>query len=193
MPDAKISALTALTTPAADDELAIVDKSDTTQAVSGTTKRITVANLVSGGSSLTYPTLSWYQYWNTSSGITVGATSTLVLPLDGTDSAVLNNPASWTITAGRITPPPGVYAITWYWEATSGDGSPFDNFMTIKVDALNDSMFPTAPTAIVGGGWGSGSATLALGATASIKFEVTNRSGAPQDILNMVTVVRLDA
>jgi hypothetical protein len=38
--DTKISALTQLTTPASADEIAIVDKSDTTQAASGTTKRM---------------------------------------------------------------------------------------------------------------------------------------------------------
>lgn len=40
----KISALTELTDPALEDELVIVDKSDTTQDTSGTTKRITRGN-----------------------------------------------------------------------------------------------------------------------------------------------------
>ena len=44
--DAKISALTALTTPATGDLLVIVDVSDTTDAASGTTKYITVANMI---------------------------------------------------------------------------------------------------------------------------------------------------
>ena len=45
MADAKISALTELTAPSKLDEAAIVDKDDTTDAASGTTKRITVDNL----------------------------------------------------------------------------------------------------------------------------------------------------
>lgn len=45
MPDSKISNLTELAeAPASTDELVIVDKSDTTMAASGTTKRITTAN-----------------------------------------------------------------------------------------------------------------------------------------------------
>lgn len=43
----KISALTELTTPADDDELEIVDKSDLSQAATGTNKRIQKSNLVS--------------------------------------------------------------------------------------------------------------------------------------------------
>lgn len=42
----KISALPELTTPANDDELEIVDKSDTSQAASGTNKRIQMSNLI---------------------------------------------------------------------------------------------------------------------------------------------------
>lgn len=45
MADKKITELTALTTAATDDILAIVDVSDTTDATSGTTKKITVANV----------------------------------------------------------------------------------------------------------------------------------------------------
>lgn len=40
MADSKISALTALTALASDDELVVVDKSDTSMAASGTTKRV---------------------------------------------------------------------------------------------------------------------------------------------------------
>lgn len=42
----KISALPELTTPANDDELEIVDKSDTSQAATGTNKRIQMSNLI---------------------------------------------------------------------------------------------------------------------------------------------------
>lgn len=46
MADAKITALTELAaTPASDDVLVVVDTSDTTQAASGTTKKIQVSNL----------------------------------------------------------------------------------------------------------------------------------------------------
>lgn len=45
MADAKISALTALTTPADGDLVPVVDISDTTDAAEGTTKRVTVAAL----------------------------------------------------------------------------------------------------------------------------------------------------
>jgi hypothetical protein len=48
MSDAKVSDLTELAaTPAADDELVVVDKSDTTQAASGTTKRLRADRLYS--------------------------------------------------------------------------------------------------------------------------------------------------
>ncbi|MFA6295535.1 MAG: hypothetical protein WC666_03915 [Candidatus Paceibacterota bacterium] len=46
MPDSKISNLTALTSVASADELVVVDKSDTTMAATGTTKKITRDNLV---------------------------------------------------------------------------------------------------------------------------------------------------
>lgn len=45
MADEKTSALTALTTPAGGDLLAIVDISDTTMAATGTNKKLTIANL----------------------------------------------------------------------------------------------------------------------------------------------------
>lgn len=45
MPDSKISNLTELTAPVAEDELVIVDKSDTTMAASGTTKKLSFLNL----------------------------------------------------------------------------------------------------------------------------------------------------
>lgn len=44
--DSIISALSELTTPATDDMVPIVDKSDTTQAASGSTKKIQVTNLI---------------------------------------------------------------------------------------------------------------------------------------------------
>ena len=46
----KITGYTALTSAAANDELVIVDVSDTTMAASGTTKNITTANLLAGAS-----------------------------------------------------------------------------------------------------------------------------------------------
>lgn len=49
MANKKISELTELTSPAADDELAIVDKSDSTMAASGTDKRIRYDNVISAG------------------------------------------------------------------------------------------------------------------------------------------------
>lgn len=48
MANSKISDLTALTSTASGDFIPIVDVSDTTQASSGTTKRITVANFTAG-------------------------------------------------------------------------------------------------------------------------------------------------
>jgi hypothetical protein len=48
MPDTKISALTELTIPAVGDWVPIVDVSDTTQAASGSTKKITKTNLFGG-------------------------------------------------------------------------------------------------------------------------------------------------
>lgn len=49
MPNVKITDLTELTSPATDDKLAIVDKSDTMDSPDGTTKYIQVTNLVTGG------------------------------------------------------------------------------------------------------------------------------------------------
>ena len=48
MADKKISALTALTTPASGDFLPILDISDTTSGADGTTKKITYSNLLGG-------------------------------------------------------------------------------------------------------------------------------------------------
>lgn len=52
MANTKISALTALTTAADGDLIPIVDVSDTTDAASGTTKKITRSNLFSAGAQL---------------------------------------------------------------------------------------------------------------------------------------------
>lgn len=49
MANAKITELSALTTPATGDILPIVDVSDTTDAATGTTKKITLANLKASG------------------------------------------------------------------------------------------------------------------------------------------------
>ncbi len=54
MADTRISALDELTAAADDDEIVIVDKSDTTMAASGTDKRIQKSNLISDASSLVY-------------------------------------------------------------------------------------------------------------------------------------------
>jgi hypothetical protein len=62
MADAKISALTELAeAPAAGDLFAVVDVSDTTDAASGTTKRITAANLGvgAGGGGETWRQMLW--------------------------------------------------------------------------------------------------------------------------------------
>lgn len=52
----KISALPELTTPANDDEIEIVDKSDTSQAASGTNKRIQKSNLLTGATPAAHAT-----------------------------------------------------------------------------------------------------------------------------------------
>lgn len=54
MADTKISNYTPLKSVASDDELVIVDKSDTTMAASGTTKKITRADLIAGLASRDY-------------------------------------------------------------------------------------------------------------------------------------------
>src|SRR5687767_2582136 len=75
MASAKISALTALgAAPASGDLLAVVDISDPTDAASGTTKKMTVANLLGAGI-----------------GGSTGATDNAVLRADGTGGATVQN------------------------------------------------------------------------------------------------------
>ncbi len=58
MADSKISDLSALATVATNDLIPIVDVSDTTDASSGTTKKITQANLVADKAPLASPTFT---------------------------------------------------------------------------------------------------------------------------------------
>lgn len=53
MADAKITDLTTLSSVATDDYIPVVDVSDTTDSAEGTTKKITLANLVVTGAFLT--------------------------------------------------------------------------------------------------------------------------------------------
>jgi hypothetical protein len=194
MADAKISALTELAVaPADDDELVIVDKSDMTQAASGTTKRITVANLTP-----TYPTFAWNQYYNTAeaAAITVPGNDQVLLPLDTTGGALVTNPAGWAINDGINNLPNGVYAITWYWEQ-SGTGTFFDNYAYIRGSVLGEIIYPTAPMSQPDSYYGSMSSVMKLVAenttTNYIQFTVVNIDASPHDIFNLVTVTRLDA
>jgi len=188
MPDAKISALAELTTPDDDDELAIVDKSDLTQAASGTTKRITVANLVPA---LTYPTFAWNQYVTP---ITVAAADSAALPLDTSSDAVIINPEAWTITAGKLILPNGVYAVTWYWEQETG-GLFFDNYIEVG-GVVVGAIYPTAPMAHPASSWGACSTTVKLVAGEPdnyLWFFRSNVDISDHNILNLLTVIRLDA
>ena len=77
----KISNLTELTTPATGDLVPIIDLSDTTQAATGTTKKITKANLVADKASS-----------GANSDITslAGLTTPLSVPQGGTGAATLD-------------------------------------------------------------------------------------------------------
>src|SRR5690349_10867496 len=76
--DVKVSALSALTTPASGDLLPIVDISDTSQAATGTTKKITWANMFNGyagGTGITTIGTVTVGTWNgTAVGVLYGGT-----------------------------------------------------------------------------------------------------------------------
>src|SRR4051812_8404552 len=87
MSDVAISGLTALGgAPATGDLLVLVDISDTTQAPTGTTKKMTVANL------FTSPTMTTVTV--SSGGLTVSAGATAVQAMTATSLALGANAAS---------------------------------------------------------------------------------------------------
>ncbi len=63
MADTKLSALVQLTAPASADELVAVDKSDTTMAASGSTKRVTLADLLGATSGVPVALVSNVGTW----------------------------------------------------------------------------------------------------------------------------------
>jgi len=98
MANKKITELTALTSVASGDLIPIVDVSDTTQAASGTTKKITQANFVAGV--LTSPTMSGTV---TLTGATIVNTGTITLPTS-TDT-LIGRATTDTLTNKTLTKP----------------------------------------------------------------------------------------
>lgn len=98
MANKKITELTALTSVASGDLIPIVDVSDTTQASSGTTKKITQANFIAGV--LTSPTMSGTV---TLTGTTIVNTGTLTLPTS-TDT-IVGRATTDTLTNKTLTTP----------------------------------------------------------------------------------------
>ena len=111
MADTKISALTALTAPASGDLIPIVDISDTTMAASGTTKRVTQADLAAsfspnwaapGTIGSTTPNTGAFTSLS-ATGITTVASGTALLPsivsTTGTADTGLWFPAADTLAA----------------------------------------------------------------------------------------------
>jgi hypothetical protein len=98
MPDTKITALTALTTAdPANDMMPIVDVSDTTMAASGTTKRISINNILACSPTATLAsatitgdlTVRTNKLKVDASGVAIGATSaSYLLDVRGTDTTV---------------------------------------------------------------------------------------------------------
>ena len=103
MSDKKISALTALTTIAAGDLLVTVDVSDTTQAASGTTKKITVGEVLSAPSPIGSVTPSSGAFTTINTVVLSGA-STPTLAVTGTTTVSGANTGDQTITlTGDVT------------------------------------------------------------------------------------------
>lgn len=109
MANAKISDLTALTTTATGDLIPIVDVSDTTQASSGTTKKITWANFILGITTGFAPSASpTFTGTVTVTGATIVNSGTITLPTS-TDTlvgrATTDTLTNKTITTPNITKP----------------------------------------------------------------------------------------
>ena len=100
MADKKISALTALTTIAAGDLLVTVDVSDTTQAASGTTKKITAGQLLSAPSPIGSVTPSSGVFTTINTVVLSGA-STPTLAVTGTTTVSGANTGDQTNITGN--------------------------------------------------------------------------------------------
>lgn len=100
MADKKISALTALTTIAAGDLLVTVDVSDTTQAASGTTKKITAGQLLSAPSPIGSVTPSSGAFTTINTVVLSGA-STPTLAVTGTTTVSGANTGDQTNITGN--------------------------------------------------------------------------------------------
>lgn len=133
MPTKKVSDLTALTTPAVGDLIPIVDISDTTDAATGTTKKITKDNLLSGdpsfdsvqltGGTATEGTLSWNNTDKTAELIQEGVTHSV-----GRETLLrVYNDSGATITKGTAVMYSGVDAATGRVEISKMDGTDSDN------------------------------------------------------------------
>lgn len=89
MTKVRISELTALTTPATGDLLEIVDVSDTTQALSGSSKKITIGNFANNLPASTFANLQTF-----SSGINLGGQDLTAYEYDVAWTPVLSDAAS---------------------------------------------------------------------------------------------------
>ena len=110
MADAKISSLTALAeTPATGDLVALVDVSDTTQAATGTTKKITRQNLVGGLAPTADPTFTGTVTIPTPftlGAVSVTPTGTELNFVDGVTSAIQTQlDAKLALAGGTLTGP----------------------------------------------------------------------------------------
>ena len=108
MADTKISALGELAeAPASGDLISIVDVSDTTQAATGSTKRITTANFLSSAGQTLYTTIvdasGNGDYTTLGAAISAGATSIFVRNGSYTESALTVSTADITVTGESST------------------------------------------------------------------------------------------
>jgi len=141
MPDSKITALTALT--AADpavDMFPVVDVSDTTMAASGTTKRISINNILACSPAATLASLNV-------TGSSIPANG-LYLPTTNTLEFAANSLAQYRIA------PLGVFS--WY----DGAGG---TRMTLNATGLGVGQSPTAPLHIYSAATGTGPITNVVG------------------------------
>lgn len=99
MADSKISALTALTSIASGDLIPVVDISDTTQAASGTTKKITQDNLIPDSSD----TVKGKVELATTAETTTGTDATRAVTPDGLHDMTSLSGAAWFLDQDAMT------------------------------------------------------------------------------------------
>lgn len=102
----QITSYTSLTSPTTDDVLPIVDIHDTTMSSAGTTKQVTVANLIGGAAGRLTPTAVKTTNYTAAAGdlalmnTSGGALNTCKLPLSAADQSVV----AWKLVKSSSTP-----------------------------------------------------------------------------------------